>query len=58
MAVPIPNLTLAAPSTATSSATFGPSFQVGRGNAGSLPSYVWIGAAVVIALFFLKKKKA
>lgn len=59
MAIPIPNLTLAAPSTATSSSPFAPNFAVGKGvSAGGISPLIWLGGAALFLVYLLKHKRA
>jgi hypothetical protein len=57
MAVPLPNLTLAAPSQSQSGGTFNTPFVVGSGSAGSIPTWVWITGILVAGIVALKTRK-
>jgi len=56
-AIPLPNLTLAAPSTATSSGAFSPSFVVGTGASGGLPIYAIYAGLAIVAFYVIKKAR-
>lgn len=52
MAVPLPNLTLAAPSQSTASGTLAPSFNIGSGSAGGIGIIPLLAIAAIGILVF------
>lgn len=57
MAVPLPNLTLAAPSQSSASTPFNTPFAVGGGaTAGGLSPIVMLGAVVAVLFLVMRKK--
>lgn len=57
MAVPIPNLTFATPSSATASGALNPVFNVGSGSASGGPStLVWVAGLALAALYLMRRK--
>jgi hypothetical protein len=53
--IPLPNLTLAAPSQSASGQTVSVPFNVGSGSAGGIPNIVWY-AAILVAAYYVYKR--